>query len=215
MRAVVFDLDGTLIDSEPDIRGALNRLLAERGLAPLPATIVTKMIGDGVRVLVERGLAHYGQPATAADVAAYLADYEAHAVDETAVYPGIPQALAALRQAGHALAVCTNKPAAAAREVLELLGLETFFSVVTGGDSTPYRKPDPRHLAATLAALGTDDAIMIGDHANDMAAAHGLGVPSIFAEWGYGEAAGDFTASSAEMLPDLVAQSSRGMRPVG
>jgi phosphoglycolate phosphatase len=205
MRKVIFDLDGTLIDSEPDLRGAINRLLAGKGLAPLERPAVSRMIGDGAKVLVTRALAVYRHEATAEDLAAFLEDYEAHAAVDTVVYPGIVAALTDLRAAGHPLAVCTNKPSLATRNVLEAFGLEAFFSAVVGGDATAYRKPDPRHLAVAVEALGGGEAVMVGDHANDIAAAHGLGIPAIFAAWGYGTAAATYTAEAASELPGIVA----------
>jgi phosphoglycolate phosphatase len=204
MRKVIFDLDGTLIDSEPDLRAALNRLLAGKGLAPLERPAVTRMIGDGAKVLVTRALAVYRQEATGADLAAFLEDYESHAADETVVYPGIIAALTDLRAAGYPLALCTNKPSQAARNVLEAFGLDAFFTAVVGGDATAYRKPDPRHLAVAVEALGGGEAVMVGDHANDIAAAHGLGIPAIFAAWGYGTATGTYTAQAASELPGIV-----------
>ena len=208
MRAVVFDLDGTLIDSDPDIRAAVNRVLATEGLAPLSTQEVRSMIGDGAKALVERAFAARGRVASAAHVAAFVADYEVNAVVETAPYPGIVEALQALRDAGHPLGVCTNKPVVAARNVLAVLGLDQYFRVVMGGDSTPYRKPNPNHLAAVLQALDAtpERAVMVGDHANDINAAAGLGVPSVFVSWGYGKAQGSHTIDKAIELPGLVAQ---------
>ena len=208
MRAVVFDLDGTLIDSDPDIRAALNRVLAAEGLAPLSTEEVRSMIGDGAKALVERAFAARGRVASDAHVAAFIADYEVNAVVETAPYPGIVETLQALKEAGHPLGVCTNKPVVAARNVLAVLGLDQYFGVIIGGDSTPYRKPNPNHLAAVLQALGAapEHAVMVGDHANDINAAAGLGVPSVFVSWGYGKAQGSHTIDKAIELPGLVAQ---------
>jgi phosphoglycolate phosphatase len=194
-----------LIDSLPDIAAAVNRVLAARGLDGLPPLQVERMIGDGAKVLLDRALAARGEVAGAADMDVFMDWYTVHGADETAPYPGIVEALAALRRAGHRLGVCTNKPAVAAREILASLGLDTYFDAVTGGDSTPYRKPDPRHLAATLTALGEPEAVMVGDHFNDMAAAKGCGIPGIFAAWGYGAAESDYVAQNASELPGLVA----------
>jgi phosphoglycolate phosphatase len=204
-RAVVFDLDGTLIDSLPDIAAAVNHVLARRSLPPLSETLIKTMIGDGAKILLNRAFAAIDAPVEEADYTAFETYYTAHAADLTVVYPGIASALQSLQAAGYVLGVCTNKPQAAAQAVLSTLGLAPYFSVVTGGNSTPYRKPDPRHLAATLAALGSDHAVMIGDHHNDMAAAEGLGVPGIFVTWGYGEAASALVAHKAADIFGLVA----------
>jgi phosphoglycolate phosphatase len=205
MRAVVFDLDGTLIDSAPDLRAALNRLLARHGLPALDAAAVQSMIGDGAKVLVTRAFAAYQRQAGADDFKAFLDDYEANSMVETKVYPGIEAALMAIQAAGHPLAVCTNKGAAVSRIILQSLGLLKFLPIVVGGDSTGYRKPDPRHLEAALSALAARKAVMIGDHENDMAAARGLGIPAIFVSWGYGAATGSYTAHSAAELLGIIA----------
>ena len=199
MRALIFDLDGTLIDSEPDLRAALNRLLADRGLSPLNAAAVRAMIGDGARMLVQRACAAHNRAAGPAEYAEFLEDYEANATVATVVYPGIEAALAALHTAGHKMAVCTNKPEQAARNVLQALGLAHFFAAVVGGDG-PYRKPDPRPVSQALAALNETDGIMIGDHQNDQTAAQALNLPFIHAAWGYGEVK---TGAVARLPADL------------
>jgi phosphoglycolate phosphatase len=133
-----------------------------------------------------------------------MADYEANAAVLTQPFAGIPELLGALGDAGWRLAVCTNKPEAAARVLLSGLGLDRHFSALGGGDSFPMRKPDPGHLRATLAAAGAapEQAVMIGDHANDMLAARGAGVRAIFAGWGYGPQS---MAGGAPIAPDVAA----------
>lgn len=184
----IFDLDGTLIDSAPDLRTALNRLMLAEGLDPFCLPEVVGFIGDGARVMVERALAARGRPFAPALLDRFLADYTHNAAVETAPYPGIAGLLETLAAEGWHMAVCTNKPEAAAREVLGALGLARHFAAVGGGDSFPTRKPDPAHLLATLASAGgtSGRAIMIGDHHNDMAAAAGASMPAIFVTWGYG-----------------------------
>ena len=187
-RCAVFDLDGTLVDSAPDIHAALDRLMARRRLPGFERAEVVGMIGDGVRVLLERAHAARGITLDEASFDHFMTDYEANAAVLTQPFAGIPELLNALQASGWRLAVCTNKPEAAARVLLSGLGLDRHFSALGGGDSSPMRKPDPGHLRATLAAAGAapDQAVMIGDHANDMLAARGAGVRAIFAGWGYG-----------------------------
>lgn len=187
-RTAVFDLDGTLVDSAPDIHAALDRLMARLGQPPFAREEVVRMIGDGVRVLVQRALAARGLPFEEALLDAFSADYTARAAEATRLFPGIAGALDALGEAGWRLAVCTNKPAAATAALLEGLGLAGRFAAVGGGDSFPVRKPDPGHLRATLAAAGgaPEAAAMVGDHRNDVLAARGAGLPALFVLWGYG-----------------------------
>ena len=206
MRAVIFDLDGTLIDSAPDIAAVVNRVLAADGLAPHSLEAVRGMIGDGAKQLLERAFAAHGVRAEPRHLAAFLVDYNANPVVETVAYAGIPPVLAELREAGHPLGVCTNKPIGPALKILDALDLAAFFGTVVGGDSTPYKKPDPRHLAAALAGLEVGEAVMIGDHDNDMLAAAGLGLPSIFATWGYGQTEAVLTANTPLDLPELIAR---------
>lgn len=187
-RCAVFDLDGTLVDSAPDIHAALDRLMAQKRLPGFARAEVIGMIGDGVRVLLQRAFAARGLALDEASLDSFMVDYEANAAVLTRAFDGIPELLGLLRGAGWRLAVCTNKPEGAARVLLAGLGLNGFFSALGGGDSFPVRKPDPGHLRATLAAAGVqaESAVMIGDHANDILAARGAGVRAIFAGWGYG-----------------------------
>lgn len=207
-RCLVFDLDGTLVDSVPDLAACLNRLLASRRLAPLAVPEVAAMVGDGVGVLLDRAFAARGTTPDAAAAGDYTADYAAHVADATRPYPGIADLLASAQADGWHMAVCTNKPEALAHAVLAATGLDRFFAAVGGGDSFPVRKPDPAHMLATLAAAGASprQALMLGDHRNDILAAAGAGMKCIFAAWGYspvsaGQAAAAVAHSAAEVLP--------------
>ncbi len=211
-RTLLLDLDGTLVDSVPDLCAALNRLMQSRAIPPFSYAETAAMVGDGVAALLARAFAARGQVANAAALDAFLRDYGAHAAVETRPYPGVGPTLDALTASGWRLAVCTNKPEAPARALLAALGLAGKFAAIGGGDSFPVRKPDPRHLLATLRAAGGDAgcAVMAGDHANDVAAARGAGLPCIFAAWGYGPpamAAG--SAAIAERFDQLPAIAER------
>jgi len=187
---LVFDLDGTLVDSVPDIAAAVNRLLAARKLSALSTPAVAAMVGDGLHPLIERIFAAHGTTPDAAAAAEYLEDYEANVAVDTVLFPGMAAALETLVQSGWALAVCTNKPELAARMLLAALGIDHLFAAIGGGDSFAARKPDPLHLRATVALAGGDmaRALMVGDHSNDVNAALGCAIPAIFAGWGYGRA---------------------------
>jgi phosphoglycolate phosphatase len=186
---LVFDLDGTLVDSAPDLRAAVNEMLRERGRAPLSLPHVKRMIGDGAPALVARALAESGlDPATAPDaLPRFLQLYEADAVRLTQPYPAVPATLAALRRRGYRTAICTNKPQHATITVLEGLGLMALFDGIAGGDRFAVRKPDPGHLLGLIAALGgcAKAAAMIGDNENDAAAAHAAGLPLVLMRYGY------------------------------
>lgn len=183
--AIVFDLDGTLIDSAPDLARAANAVLAEEGCAPLDLAEVVSFIGNGVPRLVElvagaRGLA--GGPDM---VARFMAHYNAAPVGLTRPYPGVVPALEALLAAGHMMGICTNKPEAPAREILGALGLERFFDAVLGGDSLDARKPDPRPLTHVVAQLGGTRALYVGDSEVDAETADRAGVPFLLFSEGY------------------------------
>jgi phosphoglycolate phosphatase len=188
--ALLFDLDGTLVDSVPDLAAAVNTVLAEHGLKPLAESDIAGMVGDGVAKLVERALLARGggNVALGPAVERYVALYEANATTLTRPYPGVPEVLAEFGRAGVRMGVCTNKPEHATRAVLDGLGLARFFPVVLGGDSLEARKPDPAPLLAALGRLGAaaSESAMIGDHRNDLLAARAAGTRIIFARYGYG-----------------------------
>lgn len=202
--AVIFDLDGTLIDSEPDLRAGLNRLFDELGRRHVTRDEVVMMVGDGVPKLVERGLdATGGIPADGLDahVARFLEFYEGAAADLTEPFPGAGDILRDLKAAGARLGICTNKPEAPTHEILASFGFDAHIDAVVGGDTLgDIRKPDPRHLAAVLEKLGVsaDRAVMVGDNANDVATARGLGVPAIAVAFGYSR--GPVAALNADVV---------------
>lgn len=190
-RTLLLDLDGTLVDTVPDLTAALNRLMQSRALPVFTYPQVAAMVGDGVAVLVARAFAAHDRQPDPNAVADLSADYTAHVAVDSSLYPSVLTSLTRLTQQGWGLAVCTNKPEQPARALLRMMGLLPLLAAVGGGDSFPARKPDPAHLLATLAQAGgqPNAAVMLGDHRNDVLAATAAGLPSIFAGWGYGSPA--------------------------
>ena len=201
-RLVVFDLDGTLIDSIGDLAAAVNRFLAERGAGPLPVRAVAAMVGEGARLLVSRAMAAAGldgDPAGA--LPRFLEIYEAMLPGETRPYDGIPEALAALRPRAR-LAVLSNKPREASMKILDALGLTPFFAEVIGGDGGYPRKPAPdglRHLVRD-AGLQPPDAILVGDSTIDLLTAHAAGTRACIARYGFGQVTFDETRLAGDEL---------------
>jgi phosphoglycolate phosphatase len=189
--AIVFDLDGTLVETAPDLAGALNHTLGAAGLPAVSVETVRHMIGDGARMLLKRGVAEAGRELDEAELErwfeALLEHYWHHVADQSLPFPGVTRQLARFRDAGLKLAVCTNKPIRLTEKLLELLDLAQHFDAVLGGDSLAVRKPDPEHILGTLRAIGSrpERAVMIGDSANDVAAARNAGLPVVVVSFGY------------------------------
>jgi phosphoglycolate phosphatase len=187
---VLFDLDGTLVDSLPDIATALNRALGGVGLPPLPLDVVRTLVGEGVTRLAEKALAHHGAPGDAAALAREVVDiYEARPCVETRLYDGIQPTLAALRQRGAHLGVLTNKMGRVARPLLRALALDHLFDAVVGDGDGHARKPAPDAALALAARFGTTPArtLMVGDGLPDLAMARAAGCPVAAVTWGYTE----------------------------
>ncbi|MBO6560630.1 MAG: phosphoglycolate phosphatase [Nisaea sp.] len=216
LSAIVFDLDGTLIDSVPDLQAAGNMLLAERGLDPIDLATARSFVGDGGQVFVRRALAERGVALEAEALTAaterFIALYEAHASDRTVPYPDVPETLEALKAAGYRLGICTNKPERATHKVLALLGLGHLFEAIVGGDTLPVRKPDPAHPSAVLERLGVppEAACMVGDNEHDSHSGRGAGMPFILMTYGYARTPLDEIPAAARLdrfrdLPDALA----------
>ena len=186
---LIFDLDGTLIDTVPDLANALNHVLREHGHQPFSPHEVQAMVGDGIPALVTRGFAARGADAAEAAEALprFLANYEANATNLSRPYPGVRETLAELRRRGYRIAVGTNKTERATIAVLRGVGLRELFDGIAGGDHFAVRKPDPGHLLGLIGELGgqANRAAMIGDSENDAAAAHAAGLPLILMRYGY------------------------------
>ncbi len=190
---VVFDLDGTLVDTAPDLVASLNHTIAFHGLEPVGYDDLTHLVGHGARAMIERAFRLRGDPLAEADLPAmldlFIDHYRAGMPGESRAYPGLVAALERLAGAEMALAVCTNKPESLATRLLEGLGLDRHFVAVTGGDTFPVRKPDPAHLVGTVERAGGDirRTVMVGDSFNDLKVAANAGVPSVGVPFGYSD----------------------------
>ncbi|MDE4172686.1 phosphoglycolate phosphatase [Phaeobacter sp. PT47_59] len=186
-QAIVFDLDGTLIDSAPDIHAAANRMLQDFDHTPLTLERVTSFIGNGIPNLVRLVMQERGIPETEEDTmqARMLVHYMAHPADLSQPYPGVTNCLQTLRDQGYKLGVCTNKLRAPSIQILDALDLSRFFEVVVGGDTLPVKKPDPAPLHAAFQALGGNALLYVGDSEVDAATAQAAKIPFALFTKGY------------------------------
>ena len=190
---LAFDLDGTLVDTAPDLVGALNIVLGERRLPALPIESARVLVGKGARWLIEHGFAQAGEPLDEAEIGGLVARFievdRGRIASESRPFPGVEAALDALAAAGAKLVVCTNKRTDLSLELLDALQMTRRFDAVIGADRAPAPKPDPRHFLAAVEAVGGDPrrAVMVGDSHNDVAAAQAAGAPVIVVSFGYTE----------------------------
>lgn len=217
MRGVVFDLDGTLVDTAPDLTRATNYVLASRGRNPVSAEDVRGMVGLGARTLIRRGFAVTGDPVQEEDVeelfSVFLAYYADHIAIDSRLFPGSKEVLNRCRQEGLKLGICTNKPETLSRTLIENLGLHGYFDAIVGMDTIRVAKPDPRIYGETLRRLDMRDgrSVMVGDSETDVLTARAAGVPVIGVTFGYTakpvkEFAPDYLADSYEELWPLIQQ---------
>ena len=191
LTSVLFDLDGTLIDSAPGVAWSLNKALAAEGRAALTVERVKELVGKGAAYLVADALIDTGGMIDDAHrdrvKESFLNIYAENPIQDTIVFPGVFDVLQALKDAGVPMALCTNKPKITTTPVLDAFGLTPFFPVILCGDEVEHRKPDGRHVLDTIKALGTDPAfaVMVGDSENDILAAQDAGVPTICVSFGY------------------------------
>jgi phosphoglycolate phosphatase len=205
---LIFDLDGTLIDSRRDLAAGINLMRRHYGLRPLPVAKVVSLVGEGVRNLVSRSLVD-APFAVDLDEAVRLDTeyYRRHIHDETTLYPGVREGLERLARAGHALALLSNKPIGACRELLRHFKIDALFAGIVGGDSGVPLKPDPEAVFAILRSVGGEgaDTWMIGDNHTDIAVARRAGIHSIFVTYGMGTLGPEKTEVTVAGFDEVVA----------
>lgn len=190
---VVFDLDGTLIDTAADLVAGLNHAIAQKGLEPVTYEDLTHLVGHGAKAMIERTYSLRQKELTDEDLRSQLETFIAYYSDTmpglSKPYPGVLAAMDALSAQGFKLAVCTNKMEALARKLLDTLDLTARFAAITGGDTFAVRKPNAEHLLSTIAMADADptQAIMIGDSLNDILVARNASIPSIGVPFGYSD----------------------------
>lgn len=189
-QAIVFDLDGTLVHSVPDLHAAASRMLADIGQPPLPLETIQSFVGNGVPKLVERVIKTTGLDMADHDrlTQAYLTHYEASPSALSSLFPGVELCLKALKAAGHPLGLCTNKPQKPAISLMQDFGLAGYFDVIVGGDALDVKKPDPRHLFHTFEQLGARSGLYVGDSETDNKTAKDGHIPFAFFTGGYRKA---------------------------
>lgn len=208
---VVFDLDGTLVDTAPDLINTLNVVFAREGLPQVPYNEARNMIGGGAKRMIEQGLKRDGRSCTTAEIERlfqdFIAHYRAHIADRSQPFPGLDAALDALAARGCRLAVCTNKLEGLSRALLDALGLTARFAAICGQDTFGVQKPDPEVLRRTIAAAGGDirRAVMVGDSGTDIAVARAAGVPVVAVDFGYTE------VPVAQLHPDKIISHFNGL----
>ena len=191
MLTIVFDLDGTLIDTAPDLIDTLNFTLSQHGLPTVPYEEARPLIGGGARGMIEKALLLEGRSAATADVdalyAPFVAHYAEHIADRSRPFPGLEPALDEMARAGHRLAVCTNKLEWLSRRLLDAMQLSGRFAAICGQDTFAVQKPDPRIFRSTVLQAGGEPhrAIMVGDSITDIRTARAANVPVVAVDFGY------------------------------
>ncbi len=208
--SATFDLDGTLVDSIPDLAAACHAMLAELGQPPRTDGDIHRFVGKGMAVLVERCLT-WGAAPEASLLEAGIAAFRRHYADingrASTVYPGVVDGLEAFRALGLPLGVVTNKPAAFTAPLLERMGLAAYFEVVISGDTLAFKKPRPEPLLHACALLATEPGLNlhVGDSLNDIESARAAGCPVICVPYGYNEGRPVDSADCDALVSDLVA----------
>lgn len=185
---VVFDLDGTLVDSAGDLTASLNHALVELGRPAVDPPAVRQMVGHGARALVERGLSQSGEMTpelVKRGLSLFMRYYSTNIAAHTRPFPGVEALLGRLHTAGLRTAICTNKAENLTLKLVSELGWDHRFAAILGADSRPFRKPDPRHLLETIAAAGGGRALFVGDSRTDAETARAAGVPLVLVRLGY------------------------------
>jgi phosphoglycolate phosphatase len=191
MLTIVFDLDGTLIDTAPDLIDTLNFTLSQHGLPTVPYEEARPLIGGGARGMIEKALLLEGRSAATADVdalyAPFVAHYAEHIADRSRPFPGLEPALDEMARAGHRLAVCTNKLEWLSKRLLDAMQLSGRFAAICGQDTFAVQKPDPRIFRSTVLQAGGEPhrAIMVGDSITDIRTARAANVPVVAVDFGY------------------------------
>ena len=188
---IIFDLDGTLVDSAPDLNACANRVLSQINKRPVSLDQSKNFIGDGVRVFIEKTLSFVGHSANLEELNEierfFLKDYQKHSADLSKPYPGVLETLTKLKKAGFQMGVCSNKPQEASEHLLKTLNLSQFFSKIAGGDYYSVRKPDKHHLLQLIDDLkgNPTKTLMVGDNEHDAAMAKDGNVYFVFCTYGY------------------------------
>jgi phosphoglycolate phosphatase len=213
--ALIFDLDGTLVDTAPDLLGAMNAVLVQEGRRPVNAEDLRHLVGHGARAMLDEAFKRTGEPADAARlpglIDAFIVHYRAHIADASRPFTGVVETLAALKQSGARLGVLTNKPQELVGPLLDRLDLTRFFAAIHGAGRFDYVKPDARvfrHVIDDLGGVG-DGAVMIGDSTTDLATGRAAKVPVILMTYGYTptparELGADIVLDTFSEIPDAV-----------